>query len=72
MPLDTSRPMLTSRTRPRATRVAAACLRLGLYPNGVCFNCRAAEATEPGELCPTCRLAEVADDALRRMLAPTS
>jgi hypothetical protein len=63
--------MLASRTRSRTSRPAAACLRLGLYRNGLCPNCRDAEAIEPGELCPTCRLAEVADDALRRVLGAT-
>jgi hypothetical protein len=62
--------MLRSRTRNRTSRLAAACLRLGPYVNGLCPNCRDAEAVEPGELCATCRLAEVADEALARAFAP--
>ena len=72
MPPTADQPMLRSRTRTRTGRIAAACVRLGLYRNGLCPNCRDAEAIEPGELCTTCRLAELADEALRRTFAATA
>jgi hypothetical protein len=37
MPDTTYQPMLASRTRSRTSRTAAACLRLGLYHNGLCL-----------------------------------
>jgi hypothetical protein len=71
MSTTTFSPMLTSRKRTRTSRLAAACLRLGLYQHGLCHNCRSGEATEPGELCATCRLAELADEALSQRFATT-